>query len=417
MTKTTKYKTGKLCFALAGLAALAPGAANAASGADLFKGKTVTYIVATAAGGGYDGYGRLSARYMEKHLPGSTFVVVNRPGAGHLIGTNLIYAAKPDGLTLGTFNMGVMYSQLVGLKAAQFDLGKMSWIGKAATDKRVIMVGVNTPYKNFQDLRNAKKPVPFAVSGVGSAAYTELRLLANVFDLNIKMLPGYSGNDDDMAIMRGEVVGKMGAMTGQGGMVRDGRGRFILQVGGAKETGYGEMSYGKDVAETPEQKAVMKLIASQGEMMRVTAGPPGIPADKLKALRTAYREAFTDPELLADAKKLHYVIDPAVGEDMEKIIHEALDQPPKIVAMLKDLQKAKPASVKVNAVLSEVKDGGRKIGFKDKSGSAVTAKISGSRSKIEVAGKDATRKALKPGMNCAITYTGPGSEASLVSCK
>ena len=91
-------------------------------------------------------------------------------------------------------------------------------------------------------------------------------LLANVFDLNIKLLAGYSGSDDDMAIMRKEVVGKMGAITGQGGMVRDGRGRFIIQIGGAREKGYGEMSYGADVAETPEQKAVMNLIASQGEM-------------------------------------------------------------------------------------------------------------------------------------------------------
>ncbi len=405
-----------LCLVLAGTTALASGVAYA-KGAEDFKGKTVTYIVATAAGGGYDGYGRLTARYMEKYLPGSTFVVVNRPGAGHLIGANMIYAAKPDGQTLGTFNMGVMYSQLVGLKAAQYDLGKMSWVGKAATDKRVIMVGVNTPYKTFQDLRDAKKPIPFAVSGVGSAAYTELRLLANVFDLNLKLLAGYSGSDDDMAIMRGEVAGKMGAMAGQGAMVRDGRGRFVIQIGGARETGYGEMSYGADVAKTPEQKAVMKLIASQGEMMRITVGPPGIPADKLATLRKAYGEAFKDPQLLADAEKLHYVIDPAVGQDMEKIIQEALDQPPSIIAMLKELQNAKPASVTVNSTLATVTDGGRKIGFKDKSGTDVTAEISGSRSKTQAAGKDADRKALKPGMSCAITYTGAGSEASLVACK
>jgi hypothetical protein len=130
-----------------------------ATGAEFYDGKTVTYVVATAAGAGYDGYGRLTARYMEKHLPGSTFVVVNRPGAGHLIGTNLIYNAKPDGLTLGTFNMGVIYSQITGAKAAQYDLGKMSWIGKAASDTRTIMVAAASPYKTFDDLRAAAVPV------------------------------------------------------------------------------------------------------------------------------------------------------------------------------------------------------------------------------------------------------------------
>lgn len=404
------------CLAVTLFVGSAPVAVFAAPADDFYRGKTVTYIVATAPGGAYDGYGRLTARYMEKHLPGSTFVVVNRPGAGHMVGANMIYAAKPDGLTLGTFNMGVLYSQVVGLKAAQYDLGKMSWVGKAATDKRVIMVSATSPYKSFQDLRAAKEPVPFAVSGVGSAAYSELQLLANVFDLNLKLLPGYSGSDDDMAMMRGEVVGKMGAMAGQGGMVRAGRGRFIIQIGGARETEYGEMSYGADVAETPEQKAVMNLIASQGEMMRITVGPPAIPADRLALLRDVYRKAFADPQLLAEAEKLHYVIDVAVGEEIEKIVHAALDQPPRIVAMLKELQNAKPSAVTVTSTLLKVGDGAREIAFKDGAGEETTAEISGSRSKIQIAGKDASRDALKAGMTCAITYT-PGSEASLIACK
>src|SRR5918997_448776 len=127
-----------------GLAAAALAAATlpaqAQQGADFYKGKTVTYIVATAPGGGYDTYARLIADYMQKYLPGSTFVVKNMPGAGHLIGANAIYASEPDGLTIGTFNTGLIYNQLVGLENANFDLAKMSWIGKAASDPRVIVV-------------------------------------------------------------------------------------------------------------------------------------------------------------------------------------------------------------------------------------------------------------------------------------
>jgi tripartite-type tricarboxylate transporter receptor subunit TctC len=388
-----------------------------ATGAEFYDGKTVTYVVATAAGAGYDGYGRLTARYMEKHLPGSTFVVVNRPGAGHLIGTNLIYNAKPDGLTLGTFNMGVIYSQITGAKAAQYDLGKMSWIGKAASDTRTIMVAAASPYKTFDDLRAAAAPVPLAVSGVGSAAYTELRLLANVFDLKLKLLPGYSGAHVDLAMMRGEVAGKMGTIVGQIGLVRAGRGRFVLQIGGSRDEIGGDTTYAADIARTPDQKAVIELIAAQGEMSRITAGPPEIPADRLAALREAYGKAFGDPELRADAAKLHYSIDPLVGEDVAKAIRAALSQPPRIVAMLKDLQKAKPAGVTVTAPLTKVEQDGRVLGFTDASGQEVAAKISGSRSKIEIGGKDAQRSALKPGMACAITYAGPGGEASLVACK
>ncbi len=122
-------------FALALTASLSSQAST-----EFFNGRTISYIIATSPGGGFDGYGRLVAQYMEKQLPGATIVVRNMPGAGHLIGANAIYAAKPDGLTIGTFNISVMYSQVTGARAAKFDLGKMSWIGKAAADLTMLIV-------------------------------------------------------------------------------------------------------------------------------------------------------------------------------------------------------------------------------------------------------------------------------------
>src|SRR5687768_1407346 len=115
------------------------GAAQAQTGAEFFKGKTVNYIVATAPGGGYDVAGRLVAEYMQKYLPGSTFVVKNLPGAGHIVGTNTIYASKPDGLTIGTFNTGLIYNQLINADGVKFDLSKMSWIGKVSSEPRVLV--------------------------------------------------------------------------------------------------------------------------------------------------------------------------------------------------------------------------------------------------------------------------------------
>jgi tripartite-type tricarboxylate transporter receptor subunit TctC len=125
------------------VAGLGSGIALADEAADFYKGKTVTYIVATAPGGGYDTNGRLITEFMQKHLPGSTFVVQNMPGAGHLIGTNYIYASDPDGLTFGTFNTGLIYGQLAGDPGIKFDLTKMSWIGKVSSDPRVIVVSIS----------------------------------------------------------------------------------------------------------------------------------------------------------------------------------------------------------------------------------------------------------------------------------
>ena len=131
-------------FILAGVALLLTGASAAATAAesaqDFYKGKTISYIVATSPGGGYDTYGRLVARYMNKYLPGSKIIIRNLPGAGHVIGANTIYASRPDGLTIGTFNTGLIYLQLLHESGVRFDLAKMSWIGKAASDTRVLVL-------------------------------------------------------------------------------------------------------------------------------------------------------------------------------------------------------------------------------------------------------------------------------------
>ena len=158
---------------------------SAQEGAAFFDGKTVNYIVATDPGGGYDINGRLVAEYMQKYLPGSTFVVQNMPGAGHLIGTNYIYASEPDGLTMGTFNTGLIYGQLAGDPGAKFDFTKMSWIGKMSSDARVIVVSTDSGIESFEQLAASKEPVKFAAAGRGSAATVETGMLAKALNLPI----------------------------------------------------------------------------------------------------------------------------------------------------------------------------------------------------------------------------------------
>src|SRR4051812_21875409 len=142
----------------------------AQTGADFFKGRAVTYIVATAPGGGYDLYGRLVSEYMQRYLPGSTFIVKNVPGAGNIVGTNLLYASKADGLTIGTFNTGLIYAQMIGREGIRFDLTKLSWIGKASSDPRVITINAQSPIKSFADFMAVKQPQNFSTGGIGGPA-------------------------------------------------------------------------------------------------------------------------------------------------------------------------------------------------------------------------------------------------------
>ena len=123
---------------------------------DFYKGKVITNIEATKPGGGYDAYARMIGKYMEKHIPGSTLIIKNVPGAGHIIGANETFMAKPDGLTIGTFNTGLIYNQIVGLEGIKLDLAKYSWIGKASNEQRVMFVRPNSPLKTLKEFMEFK---------------------------------------------------------------------------------------------------------------------------------------------------------------------------------------------------------------------------------------------------------------------
>lgn len=313
------------------------GVSQAQDGAAFYNGKTVNYIVATAPGGGYDTYGRLVAEYMQKYLPGSTFVVRNMPGAGHLIGTNAIYAAKPDGLTLGTFNTGLVYNQIVGNEGIKFDLNKFSWVGKAAADPRVFMVAAQSPIKSWADLAASKEPLNFSTAGPGSASYVETVILTKTLNLPIKMQTGYNGSDDQLAMRRGEIIGTIASRSSIDQFVKNGYGRMIAQIGGTEK----DVPQLKTLVKAGAGQDLLALIESQSEIARLTAASPGVPAPQLAALRDAYRKVMEDKDLKARAEKLGLPVEPAYGEEIAKMIATALKQTPETATLLKEAM-AKP---------------------------------------------------------------------------
>ncbi len=395
-------------------AATLAGSAMAQDGADFFKGKTMIYIVATSPGGGYDTYARLIAKYMEKYLPVSKIIIKNVPGAGHIIGANQLYAAKPDGLTIGTFNTGLVYAQLLDREGIRFDLTKFTYLGKAAADPRTIVVSTKSEINSFDDLLQSGQPIKFAAAGPGSSAYNEIKMLNSALDLNIQLITGYRGQEGEMAMMRGEVAGQMASLSSMAPFIRNGFGRLILQIGGSASPELGNAPIAADIITEGQGAAVIALIASQAELARLTAAPPGVPADRAAILVAAYRSALEDPELLAQAKKIGRPIEPLYGADVADRIIRALDQSPQTVALVTTVLGEKPKGNQVKTALLTVTPDGKNITFKDAGGKAIESKVSGSRTKITIGGKEANRKNLQAGMACDIVYK-PGGNNEPIS--
>jgi tripartite-type tricarboxylate transporter receptor subunit TctC len=305
-----------------------------AAESSMFNGKTITYIVATTPGGGYDTYGRLIARYLQKYLPGSRVVVKNVPGAGNIIGANQIYAARPDGLTIGMFNTGLIYDQLIHRNGVQFDLTKFSWIGKAASEGRGLLISNKSGIKSFDDMLKAKAPIKFAASGIGAASYNDTRILADALHLNVQIVNGFTGNEGEMSMLRGEVAAQVGTVDALEQFVKNGNGFWALALSGndAALPGVPRASaYVKD----ERGKKMLALLQALSEIGRLTAGPPGIPPNVLAVQRQALTAIMKDPAFLADAKKMNLPIDYLPGDVVDTKIKAALNQPPETIEMLK----------------------------------------------------------------------------------
>jgi tripartite-type tricarboxylate transporter receptor subunit TctC len=306
-------------------------AQEADDGSSFYKAKTISYIVSTDPGGGYDSYARLIGSYMQKNMPVDNVVIRNVPGAGHLVGANTLHRSKPDGLTIGTFNMGLIYGQLLGKQGMAFDLRELEWVGKAAGEPRSIVVSKECPIKNIEDLMAVDEPVTFGSAGLGSASWSDMMLLADALDLKVKVIPGFEGNEGEMSMLRGEICAIFGSTSSFRHFVDSGSGSLILSVGGNVDGVPNAM----DIAKSERAKQLIGFIDTLAKLGRITAAPPGIQPDRLNELRAAYKASLQNPDLLAEATRLGLPIDPAFGDEVSQLVAAALDQSPESIAMIK----------------------------------------------------------------------------------
>ena len=315
---------------------------------NFYKGKTITMVVASTAGGGYDLWARLAARYIGKYIPGNpTIVVQNMPGAGNIIGANYVYGvAKPDGLTLGAVNPALYFDQLVGRSEVKFDWAKFNWIGSPEKNDIVSYMRADTPFKTIEDWRNAKEPPKCGSTGTGSTGHYIPRLLEETLGVKTQVVSGYPGAPDiELAIERGEVFCWSPLKATYFGREpyrrwhKSGYVRVMVQTGAKRDARLKDTPTLNELMQqykSPEPaRRLAKVILTAATLGRPVGTAPGVPADRVKILRDAYAKAIADPELLAEAAKQNWEVDATKGEDLQALAHEVMTQPKEIIERMK----------------------------------------------------------------------------------
>ena len=340
-----------LSIALTTLLALAATPALAADpAAQFYAGKQIDLVVGSSAGGGYDTYARLIARYLGRYIPGNPVIVPqNMPGAGSNKAAGYIYSVAPkDGTAIGAIFPGTILQPLIGHVPTPHDPSKFIYVGSANSDAYMCIARKDAPVQTFKDLLSQTLIIAGATEG---ATTHDLPVVENnLLGAHFRIVSGYPGmRENTMAIESGEVQGVCGygwaSLESQHPeWLTKGFINIIVQESIKGYSKLNDMGVPRtaDFAKSEEDRQALELLYSQGVFGRPYVLPPGVPAERVAALRKAFMEALADKALLAEAAHMKLDIDAMSGEDLQALVGKLFALPPSISAKVKDAIVYKP---------------------------------------------------------------------------
>ena len=311
--------------------------------AEFYKGRQVTFYIASAVGGGYDTYARLIGRHIGRYIPGNpTIVPVNMPGAGgEVVVSHLLTAAPKDGSVIAEVQPPVITAPLLDVRnGEQFDSHRLIYLGNASGDDAQCWVRSDAPVKSFRDVFGTQ-----VLMGGGPGGGTiDLPTAENhILGTKFKIVSGYAGvNEVLLAIERNEVQGVCGvgvsSMKAQKpSWVTDGFLKMIVQesIDGNDALNKAGVPRTADFAKNPKDHEVLAFVYVVRKLGRPFAMPPDVPPERVAALRRAFVQALNDKQLLAEAQRMNIEIEPLSGERMQTIVDDLYKTPKDIIDLAK----------------------------------------------------------------------------------
>jgi tripartite-type tricarboxylate transporter receptor subunit TctC len=338
--KARRSQTSAACIAFA--ASLLTTPARAQSVADFYRGKAIVLMVGSSTGGGYDAVARMLARHLGKFVPGNPLIIVqNTPGGGSITMSNRIYLAEPqDGTVLGLVQRGVLLAQLLKQPNVQFDITKFNWIGSVSPDTSLVVAWHTAPVKTVQDLLVK----PFIVGGTGATSDLEAsaRLLNATIGAKFKIVSGYPGQADVvLAMERGEVEGSADwswseIKTRYANDLQDKKINLILQNALKKSPDLPAVPLAMDFIKDETDRSAAALYFGLKQIARPVLAGPGVPADRVEALRAAFMALKNDAEFKADAERIG-LDEPTPAADVDDFVRLAASASPQVLGRLTDI--------------------------------------------------------------------------------
>jgi tripartite-type tricarboxylate transporter receptor subunit TctC len=325
-------RRASLIILTAGIAGLS-AQASAQTPEQFYAGKTIDFIIGYPPGGSNDTLGRLVARHLGKHIPGKPAVVPkNQPGAGSFLAVNTIFNVSPkDGAVIGIGAPTTALDEKLGTQGVRFKTAELNWVGRLDSLVNMVFMWKTSPVKTFADAQKIQSTL--SATGIGSTVSIYPTVMNNLFGTKFKLIMGYKGSSEAMlAVERGEAEGHSTSWTAlkvaHPDWLRDGNVTILVQFALKRHADLPNIPTAVDLARNDEERAIVRAIMNATEVGTAFFTTPGVPADRLSTLRRAFDATVRDPELLADAEKIHVGVSPMTGEELQTLVAEVSNLPP-----------------------------------------------------------------------------------------
>jgi tripartite-type tricarboxylate transporter receptor subunit TctC len=324
---------------------------------DYYKGRSITFVIGSAPGGGYDTYSRVVASHLGRHLEGRPSIIPqNMPGAGSMRAANYLYNIAPkDGTAIGMVDeaiylnqilgapeektdaaelnwMGRLLRRILGTQEQTTDAAKFNWIGRILANSAVLFARSNASVQNIEDVYDKE----LIVAASGTASRLNWTVLKNALGMKFKIVSGYQGSNESLlAVLRGEADAlsmpwSILKISGEQ-MIRDKEINLLLQTGATKDADLSHIPRMIDLARNDDERRLLELFSSPSLIGRSVLAPPGMPPERVAGLRHAFMATMQDPDFLGDLRKANLELNPLPGEELQAAVATMGDLPRSLI--------------------------------------------------------------------------------------
>ena len=320
------------------------GPAAAQTPEQFYKGKNVDLVIGYPPAGSNDIYARLLARHIGRHIPGRPNIIAqNKPGAGSFLALAHVYNVAPkDGTVIGIGAPTAPLDEKLGTQGVRFKSAELNWIGRIDSLINIVFLWHTSPVKSVADALRIESKL--SGPGVGSTVSIYPTVMNNVLGTKFKLIMGYKGsNDAQLAVERGETDGHSTSWTAVKVAHPDWRPdkkiNIIVQFALAKHPELADVPTVVELARNDEERAVLRAVMNATEIGTAFFTAPGVPADRVAALRRAFDVTMKDPDFLAEAKRTNLTLGPLAGEELQKLVAEVSNLSPALLEKVRAAYK------------------------------------------------------------------------------